>query len=728
MSTEANKTAALALAASGIPIFPAMVSWNESARKLDKRPAISGWQASASVDTAQIGEWWKAYPEAVPGIELGKAGLVVIDLDRHPGAPDGVEAFKQICGERRLPNQPVTISPSNGYHVFFKQPNGEPFGNGRGNLPDGIDVRGKGGWVVAPGAVHARGTWRAESKRPGLTGNIPALPPFLAEIIRPLRKPEGERAKSNRASDGGERERKYAEAALHGAADEIAATGIGQRNNTLNAVAFRMGRMVARGWIGRATVEGRLYDAAVSNGLVAESGDHAVRGTIKSGLDAGEREPHEDLRDSKDWRPEEPPSFASPASFAWPEMDPAAYRGLAGDVVAEFEPFTEADPVAILLQVLTYFGNVVGGSPYYQVEADRHLGNLFCVLVGSSAKARKGVSAGRARSVFETADTAWIEGRMKSGLSSGEGLINEVRDERQEWNKKDEQFEIADPGVPDKRLMVTEPEYSTALSVMDRPGNTLSQVIRNAWDGLTLSTLTKNSPLRATRPHISICGHITVDELRARHTRTDAANGYANRFIFALVKRSKTLPFGGSPPAAAIIALSGRIAATVEAAKVIGEVRMTAAARTHWQAVYKDLSEGKPGLLGAVVARGEAQVVRLALIYALMDCSQGTERCEIDFPHLESALAAWEYCETSAAYIFGDSLGDEVADEILRSLRQVDGMTRTDISNHFGRHRSSGRVSAALALLAGKGLARCESMSTGGRPVETWFAVTRGAK
>src|SRR6516165_5092315 len=286
-----NLAAALRLAGLGIPVFPAIAAWNEKDRKLAKRPAIAGWQTAASVDSAQIGEWWKAYPEAVPGIELGKAGLVVIDLDRHPGAPDGVEAFKQICGERRLPNQPVTISPSNGYHVFFKQPNGEPFGNGRGNLPDGIDVRGKGGWVVAPGAVHARGTWKAESKRPGLTGNIPSLPPFLAEIIRPLRKPEGERAKSNL------RERKYAEAALHGASDEIAATGIGQRNNTLNAVAFRLGRMVARGWIGRATVEGRLYDSAVANGLVAESGDHAVRGTIKSGLDAGEREPHEDLRD-----------------------------------------------------------------------------------------------------------------------------------------------------------------------------------------------------------------------------------------------------------------------------------------------------------------------------------------------------------------------------------------------------------------------------------------------
>jgi hypothetical protein len=69
---------------------------------------------------------------------------------------------------------------------------------------------------------------------------------------------------------------------------------------------------------------------------------------------------------------------------------------------------------------------------------------------------------------------------------------------------------------------------------------------RKAWDGGILSTMTRSSSLRATGAHISIVGHITVEELRARLTRTDTANGFANRFLFALVKRSKVLPFGGS--------------------------------------------------------------------------------------------------------------------------------------------------------------------------------------
>jgi hypothetical protein len=79
----------------------------------------------------------------------------------------------------------------------------------------------------------------------------------------------------------------------------LAGTPRGQRNNELNAKAFAMGTMVAAGWIGRNTVEGRLYDACAANGLVADDGVHAVRGTIGSGLDAGVRDPHAPLEDGR---------------------------------------------------------------------------------------------------------------------------------------------------------------------------------------------------------------------------------------------------------------------------------------------------------------------------------------------------------------------------------------------------------------------------------------------
>jgi hypothetical protein len=191
-----------------------------------------------------------------------------------------------------------------------------------------------------------------------------------------------------------------------------------------------------------------------------------------------------------------------------PAMGDDAYHGLTGEVVHTIEPHTEADPVAILLQFLTLAGNVMGRTAYYQVEGDRHHTNLFAVLVGDSAKSRKGTSWGRVRAIGKVSDMTWADDRVKGGLSSGEGLINEVRDERKEWNKKVGREEVVDAGVKDKRLMVVEPEFASALAVAERHGNTLSALMRRAWDGDKLTTITKNTPLCATGAHISTVGHI----------------------------------------------------------------------------------------------------------------------------------------------------------------------------------------------------------------------------
>jgi hypothetical protein len=70
----------------------------------------------------------------------------------------------------------------------------------------------------------------------------------------------------------------------------------------------------------------------------------------------------------------------------WPEMDAAAYYGLAGEVVKTIDPHTEADPVAILLQLLAGFGNIIGSNPFYRIEGDQHHANLFWCLLAAQAK------------------------------------------------------------------------------------------------------------------------------------------------------------------------------------------------------------------------------------------------------------------------------------------------------------------------------------------------------
>jgi hypothetical protein len=309
-----------------------------------------------------------------------------------------------------------------------------------------------------------------------------------------------------------------------------------------------------------------------------------------------------------------------PAGRAWPDpLADEAFFGLAGEIVRTIEPQTESDPAAILLQVLVAFGSLVGRGPHFPIEGDQHHSNLFTLIVGETSKARKGTSWGRVREIFSRA-AEWPN--VVDGLSTGEGLKYAVRDRVTKIERDDKGFAKqveTDPGVTDKRLLVVEAEFAQVLKQAPRAGNTLSATIRSAWDSGNLRTLTKNDPITATGAHICIVGHITSNELRAELTATDSANGFANRFLFMAVKRSKALAFGGQPLAPDVVAdFAKRIAEAAGEARQLGAVSMTASARAAWSAAYERLSEGYPGLYGAVTARAEAQCLRLALTYALM--------------------------------------------------------------------------------------------------------------
>jgi hypothetical protein len=431
----------------------------------------------------------------------------------------------------------------------------------------------------------------------------------------------------------------------------------------------------------------------------------------------------------QDWLREEPPVEPPlPAERRWPDpLAQEAFFGLAGRIVHTIGPSTEADPAALLVQALIMFGNVIGRSSHFRVEGDCHYGNENSVLVGRTSKARKGTSFGRIARLFEEVDSQWFNERVASGISSGEGLIWAVRDpimkrERVKGGGGVRYQEVeADPGIADKRLLTYEPEFCTVLKQTERTGNTASAILRQAWDGCkVLRALTKNSPARSTSAHISVVGHITPEELQRYLSQTESANGFANRFLFVCTERSKLLPEGGHVDALAWEALRSDLAQALAFAVSTGEIKRDDDARTIWCQVYGTLSEGKPGLAGALLARAEAHVMRLALLYALLDKSS----C-IQAPHLLAALALWDYCERSVRFIFGDSLGDDVADELLRLLRGClpNGMTRSDISNYFQRHASSNRIGKALGLLLQNKLVRREDQQTGGRPSERWFAV-----
>ncbi len=405
----------------------------------------------------------------------------------------------------------------------------------------------------------------------------------------------------------------------------------------------------------------------------------------------------------------------------WPDPpeDPA-FHGLAGEVVRLIEPSSEADPVGVLLQLLIGFGNAIGSGLSVLADGHFHHANEYGVAVGDTSRARKGTAWRRVRPILAHVDSGWADNRITHGLSSGEGLIWEIRDPILGTDKKTGNMVVTDPGVDDKRVMVVEQEFGNVLRVLAREGNTLSGVLRLGWDGDDLRTMTKHSPARATKPHVSLAGHITQQELAKYLAHVEIFNGLGNRILWACVRRSKRLPFGGSVDGKSMLDLGSRLAAAADLARVRGTMIWTSTGKTLWEGEYGRLTEDRPGLWGAITNRAEAHVLRLAMIFAALDKS-----AEIADAHVLAALAVWRFCDRSAAYLFGGSLGDRDADAILDALRtKPEGMTRTEIRRTvFNDNKTSGEVVRALGLLQRHGLARCESVQTEGRPAERWFAT-----
>jgi hypothetical protein len=409
-----------------------------------------------------------------------------------------------------------------------------------------------------------------------------------------------------------------------------------------------------------------------------------------------------------------------PVDPDWPVLDQMALQGVAGECVRSIGPHTEADPVAVLSNMIVGFGNIIHQGAYVLMGPKPQYLKEYVVLVGRSSKARKGTSMEYPEALFREVDEVWANQRITSGLSSGEGLIYAVRDPLERYDANSGEMKVIDRGEPDKRLWVVEGEYARVLKVMGRDGNSLSAILRDAFDRDCLQNQTKNDPHRATGAHISMIGHITLEELLRYLNQTEQANGFANRKLFILVKRSKKLAFGGGM-LANHTELVKELRASVEFGQHVGQVTWGEDSKDLWaEEIYPDLSEGEEGMVGAVLGRAETHVLRLGALYAVIDRSR-----TIEPPHLFAALSLWDYADSSARLIFGNASGDRILDTLVPALQNAGdgGLTRTEIHNLFSRHTKSSEVEGALMTLLSQGRASRTFEDTGGRPIERWGFV-----
>jgi len=378
-----------------------------------------------------------------------------------------------------------------------------------------------------------------------------------------------------------------------------------------------------------------------------------------------------------------------------------SFFGFAGQIVALIEPHTETHPAALLVQLLVGFGNMVGRGPYVLTERDRQHPNLFCVIVGDSSRGRKGTSWGHVKALLSQVDSIWSDQRIMSGLASGEGVIAELADTHGESGEKNH----------DKRLLLFEGEFAQVLKVAERSGNTISAILRNAWDSGELRNMSKGAPLRASGCHISMIGHITRTELNRLLTANDAGNGFANRILWTHSTRTKLLPDGGEIEKVDFSEVIVSLQQAVRLARSCTEIKRSTEARECWHSIYPELTKELHGRWGEVTSRGEAQVVRLSLLFSLIEgCPQ------IEIAHLKAAEALWKYCRDSARWAFKDSTYSSNAQKLMNALEHSGGLTRTQITAVFSNHIKAKELDAVIEEI--DSLIDVTLMITGGAPAE----------
>jgi hypothetical protein len=279
----ANGHAALAYAVRGWPVLPLHTPTTAgcSCRRADcshpgKHPRTRRGLRDATLSPPLIRAWWTRWPDANVAIATGE--LVVIDVD-GPAAYQALGALEQRHG--RLPTT-LRARSARGEHIYFNVA-GHDIGCSAGRFGPGLDVRGRGGYVVAPPSRHATGHAYAWTST---LAPVP-IPPWLAGLL--LRPARSSRLSLPLAIDelSGPRGRRYLQGAIAGEVARVATAGHRRRNDTLNRAAFRLGQLAAAGLGSLDELTEPLLDAALRAGLP----ESEAAKTIASGLSAGARQP-----------------------------------------------------------------------------------------------------------------------------------------------------------------------------------------------------------------------------------------------------------------------------------------------------------------------------------------------------------------------------------------------------------------------------------------------------
>jgi hypothetical protein len=412
----------------------------------------------------------------------------------------------------------------------------------------------------------------------------------------------------------------------------------------------------------------------------------------------------------------------APHATSPPIIRAEAFYGVIGEIVETTKASTEADPAAILGSLVCGVGVLMGPTPYLQIGSTRHVLILWPLLFGRTGSGRKGEATNTAEVFLEPSHPDFVKLRT-SGLSSGEGLIEAIRDPTEVKHGKVTET----VGTTDKRLFVVEPEFASVMARAKREGNTLAAVLRQAWDGRALSTLNR-SPLKAKSSHVGIVGHVTPREFRLRLAEAEMSGGLYNRFLPIWSERAHLLPIPPVLSTNTIKSLAEKLHAGIaNAAKTSAPITLTADAEALWRGELYPRYAGMDDSDEAWVEfsrRAAPNCLRVAAIYAVLD-----GRRQINHADLRAAAALVDFSMDTARYVLGNQSKDPRLDRLRRALdASPDGLTRSEVSKVFGHNASADVLDELLsALLANGGYEQVDDQGDRGRP-STVYRRTKETK
>ena len=389
-----------------------------------------------------------------------------------------------------------------------------------------------------------------------------------------------------------------------------------------------------------------------------------------------------------------------------PVADAATYRGILAEITAAAGPTTEADPSGIYASLQAGAGVLAGPGPFVQIGNVRHPLLIWPLLMGRTSAGRKGEATTISRVFLYRARPSTFPGLAVAGLSSGEGLIEQLRDDG--------------PRKDDPRLLVLETEFASVMARSRREGNTLAAVSRQAWEGLPLSVMNRKQ-LNASASHIAIIGHIAPREFRSRLADTDLAGGTYNRYLPVYVERGKLLAIPGPVAEHVLAALASKLSDAIDAAAAITCITLGHDAVSLWTdelyPEFADLDDADDLAWSEFTSRAAPYCLRLAGLHAALD-----GRNLIDKDDLIAASAQIRYSVASARYVL-DGVRRDPREERLRRAIDAAGqaaITRTEISALFSRNLPAAVLDELLAGLLKVGDYEVIDVQSGGRPAQAY--------